>query len=365
MPLEYFNCPDGGKISIGDCMAIAGCRMVNEGLSIDRCVPLTILGEQTRERQYVGQMSVTELANDFLFHYLKRKFPYGTNPTIGAARFIGSASHYLLEKNPSTFVEPEVKVNHPLFHGTADSVSIDEWNAGYHVLTDYKIYASYSLRQLKGMTRVYTDSPDEFYQRATTVAGVKHLKGSPKQIAHWEEVSENADTHKEMRQLNYYRIGLERQYGYRFSRLEVCAIIRDYGAQARAIFDREIYRIEIPRMEISDEEFLDYTREQQDQQFYYLENNIEPPMCNDEARWFGRRCQSWCDVRDICRYGGENAVIVDDPEGSFSISGAPVLDASGSALVNTEPPLGQSHFLPDVESLVVDAPPLIQPPMVI
>ena len=207
MPLGYFNCPDGGKIMIGDCMAIGGCRMVNEGKAIDRCVPLTILGEQTRERQYTGQMSVTELGNDFLFHYLKRKFDYGTNPTIGAARFIGSASHYLLEKNPSTFVEAEIRVNHPLFHGTADSVAVDEWNAGYHVLTDYKIYGSYALRQLMGMQRTYSDSPDELYQRATTVNGTKFPKGHPKQVLSWEEIPDSADKHKEMRQINYYRLG--------------------------------------------------------------------------------------------------------------------------------------------------------------
>lgn len=343
MPLSYFNCPDGGTSPFGECMSIGGCRMVKEGKADDRCVPLEILQEQSKSRTYSGQLSVTELGNDFLLHYLKNKFDYGVNPTMGAARLIGQGVHYILEKNPSPYARTELKVRHPLFHGTADKLGIDEYNPGYYVLMDYKIYSSYSLRELKGMERVLVESETEMYQRATWVAnktgcdhqlfdvgggvvqctichGSRYPKGHPKLIPTWLEFSEKVGDTKEARQLNYYRIGLERE-GYPISKMQVCAIIRDYGAMARSTFDREIYTVNIPKLDIGEEEFLNWTADQQNTMFYYLSNNIEPPMCSDESRWYGRRCKDFCEVRDICRYGGENAVITEELEKDYIVLG--------------------------------------------
>ena len=146
--------------------------MVNEGLTDRRCVPVDVLQEATRERIYEGKVSVTGLDKDVRFHWLKEHRDYSVNPRIGAAKYIGTAAHYFREKRPAPGDQNEVQLDHELFYGTSDTLSIDEWT-GEYVLSDMKTRSRFSVKKM--------------------MEG--HLEA-------------------ETRQLNYYRIAWEETRGY-------------------------------------------------------------------------------------------------------------------------------------------------------
>ena len=152
MPIEFFYCPDGPTIAVSECLQKGGCRMVNEGLTYRRCAPRAILQESIKERRYEGHVSVTGMEKDALFHWLKEKVVYGVDPLESAARYIGNAAHYLMEKNPAPDTQPEVKVYHDLYSGTSDLVSIDEWT-GEYFLTDLKTRSCFRYANMIGLKR--------------------------------------------------------------------------------------------------------------------------------------------------------------------------------------------------------------------
>lgn len=324
MPLQFFICPDGGTIAINECLMKAGCRLVNEGVIdpstgqpyFDRCVPRAILQEQTKERRYEGHVSVTGMEKDPLYHWLKEKVAYGMEPTMGAPRYIGNAAHYLMEKNPAPETMPEVKVHHELYSGTSDLVSVDEWN-GEYVLSDIKTRSTFRYAAMIGLKKVMVPDPSgAVYKRGgTTKTGRVYRKGQPRMVEEWQVIPSEADMDAEIRQCNYYRMAWEAN-GYKIGRMEIVVIIRDYGQAAkRQGIEKHVKRIPVPF--IDDEELVMDAAIKQSEVAEWMTKDEMPPMCSDEARWYGKLCAEYCDVREICPYGGENAVFVTAPQGAF------------------------------------------------
>ena len=324
MPIGFFYCPDGGTIAIHECLQKAGCRMVNEGLAPDRCVPRDILQESVKERPYNMDegVSVTGLEKDALFHWLKAKAVYGVDPTKGASRYIGTAAHYFREHRVAPGDMPEVKLYFDVSHGTSDMVSIDEWTDGL-VLSDLKTRSIWALIKMLGVDKFKQPDPSG---AVYVKSGKWGRAGTPKMVdvrgQHCQkcgfiegihtccpncETPMWGDIHAEIDQVNYYRMGWE-SYGHKLDRMEIVDILRDYGGQAKTMgFDREIYRI--GPLPFIDNEIL--TQDAAIKQAVFAEamaGDEMPPMCNDEARWHGKFCADFCDVREICPYGGENAV---------------------------------------------------------
>ena len=316
MPIRFFHCPDGPTIEVHECLMKGGCRMVNEGLAIDRCVPRAILQESIKERRYEGSLSVTGMEKDALFHWLKEKVAYGVDPMMSAARYIGNAAHYLMEKNPAPETAPEVRVHHELYSGTSDLVSIDEWT-GENVLTDLKTRSTFRYAQMIGLKKVKVPDPTgEVYKiRGTRKDGTTYHKGQPKLVDEWRIIPSEADMDAEIRQCNYYRMAWE-QSGVPIARMEIVVIIRDYGQAAkRQGIRKHIHRIPVPRLD--DEELIADAAIKQAEVGEAMLSDEMPPMCSDESRWYGKFCADWCDVREICPYGGDNAVFTPSSQMGF------------------------------------------------
>ena len=316
MPIEFFYCPDGPTIAVSECLQKGGCRMVNEGLAYGRCVPRAILQESIKERRYEGHVSVTGMEKDALFHWLKEKVVYGVDPLDSAARYIGNAAHYLMEKNPAPDTQPEVKVYHELYSGTSDLVSIDEWT-GEYFLTDLKTRSCFRYASMIGLKKVKVPDPSGalYLRSGSRKNGTTYHKGQPKLVDEWQVIPSEADMDNEIRQCNYYRMAWE-SAGYKIARMEIVVILRDYGQAAkRQGIRKQIHTIPVPFMD--DEELILDAITKQKLVADAMVSDEMPPMCNDEARWYGKFCADYCDVREVCPYGGENAVFTKKDQMGF------------------------------------------------
>ena len=300
MPLTRFNCPDGESIEIPECLE--DCRMG------ERCLPLTMLRSFGRERPIVDKLSVTQLSNGTLLEYLRATHPYSTEPYNRSFPLIGTNMHSRMEENRGFGDLVEIRVDHDLFYGTADLLTPDEYFPNFYRLLDYKTYGSYRAGKFLGKQSVDVPS-GELYKRKTVRKGVTYWPGQekPTEVLYFDRDASEQDS--EAWQLNTYRVGLEAQ-GYKISDMEICVTLRDAGAQtARAGFDRNIYMMPIGY--IPDELVLERAELKQSKYRKALSSGVMPEKCSDDETWNGVRCKSWCEVRHLCPFGGENAVLTE------------------------------------------------------
>jgi N-acetylmuramoyl-L-alanine amidase len=98
--------------------------------------------------------------------------------------------------------------------------------------------------------------------------------------------------------------------------------VRDGGvqaAQARGV-DKLIYYVTMPRL--PDEEVLSYFMGKKVALLEALENNEVPPMCSEEDRWGGIRCERYCDVARHCAgycLKGAIDILIDAGHGGISL----------------------------------------------
>ena len=303
MPLTRFECPDGESIELAECLE--QCRLR------ERCLPKTMLRSFARERPFIDKLSVTQLSNGTLLEFLRATTPYSTAPFNRSFPLIGTNMHSRMEENRSFGDLVEIPVQHNLFYGTADLLTPDEENPGYYVLLDYKTYGSYRAGKFLGKKSVDVPS-GELYKRKTVRKGVTYWPGQekPEEVFYFDRDESEQDS--EAWQLNTYRVGLE-LLGYPISRMEICVTLRDAGAYtARAGFTRNIYMMTIRF--IDDDLILERAERKQTAYRNALATGVMPEKCSDTETWDGVRCQSWCEVRHLCPYGGDNAVLTKGEE---------------------------------------------------
>ena len=78
--------------------------------------------------------------------------------------------------------------------------------------------------------------------------------------------------------------------------------VRDGGIQAardRGV-ENKIYLIEVPH--IHNDHIEDKFTTKRDALVEALSLGKLPEMCSEEERWGGKKCQYYCDARDVCPY---------------------------------------------------------------
>ena len=254
MPAVGFICPDGTKIRFRDCLS--ACRKGR------RCLSLPTLRFISRQREWQGIPSVTQLIKGTRQAFLEITRPYFIDPKSRAYSLLGISTHGKLETPVDDVIwlsetPLTLDLGGGLFTCTLSGIP-DVYDGIERTLYDYKTSGSYAVAQ-----------------------------------------AINGEKREWVLQLNAYRLMIE-GLGYRVDRMVIQAIARDgntWIAKKRGI-DEAIVMIEMPRMD--DNEVVSYFRKKAEALRRALDTGYAPP-CSDEETWGGKRCEKYCDVADFCR----------------------------------------------------------------
>lgn len=282
-----FVCPDGDKITLTECMQ--SCRMK------ERCLTAPTLLLISKEREWNGVASTTQLLNGTMLEYLKLTKPYYVEPDSRAFMLAGSIHHEALEvvaKELGLAAEIALSIDRDIF----DLIESEEDGL---VLTDYKLWGSFKVAKVLGIV-VGGKVPDPSGAMYKT-SGKWGKAGSPKMVNSFKVDTSKADNWEAELQLNHYRVMLE-DLGVKIQRLQIQATVRDGGtaiSTSRGV-GRKVYRIPVNLLD--DEIVKDYFDFKRHCLKKALDKGWTEP-CNPKESWDGIRCKSYCDVSDYCTKG--------------------------------------------------------------
>ena len=287
--LEGFICPDGEKVLLEDCFN--HCRLEH------RCMTLPTLTLMSREREWNGVASTTQLLNGTMMEFLKLTNPYYVDPNDRVFMIGGSVSHRSLEevaKELGLPAEIPLSIDRDIF-------DLLEWEGKEPVLTDYKRWGSYRVVKALGIVKV-GEQPDP--SGAVYKTDSKYgKKGEPKMIPIWGRDESKVDIWEAQLQLNRYRVMLKRLIKLIIKRMQLQIEVRDGGlvvAYNRGIY-RNCYMIDIP--EIPDLIVEGYFSEKDKALHTALDQGHWELPCSVKESWEGARCEGWCDVWMYCPKG--------------------------------------------------------------
>lgn len=287
MPLKGFICPDGEKVELEDCLK--ECRLGEECLTLPSRVSIS------KERDWSGVASTTQLLDGTMLAYLKLTQPYYVDPDSRAFMLQGNKHHRELEivaKELGLAAEIPLSTDRDIF-------DLIEVRGNDLVLSDYKLWGSFKVAKVLGMQEVgkQPDPSGACYRSS----GKWGKAGSPKMLPFFQRVPDKADNWEAELQLNRYRIMLE-ELGLTIHEMRIQATIRDgglYMAYSRGVY-RNIYMIPVKKLDNNIvKEYFDY----KDSCLQWaLKHGWDEP-CNNQESWDGLRCERYCDVWEYCSKG--------------------------------------------------------------
>ncbi len=285
--LGGFYCQDNEKVTIQDCLI--QCRLG------ERCLTLPTLKLISREREWTGIASTTQLLQGTMEAWLKLTQPYCIYPKSRAFMLAGTWHHKALEDVAKELGLP----NEVALSGNRDIFDLVEIEDGQLVLTDYKLWGSYHVAKALGITEMgkMPDPSGALYQKS----GAWGKAGTPKMINKFEIIPDNADMWETELQLNNYRVKLK-ALGINIAKMQVQATVRDGGlavATSRGVTEN-IYKIPV-RM-LPDNDVIEYFTGKDHDLQQALEHGWTEP-CNSRESWDGRKCADYCDVWNWCSKG--------------------------------------------------------------
>lgn len=287
MPLEGFYCPDEEKVKLEDCFE--QCRLG------ERCLTLPTLVTLSREREWSGVASTTQLLNGTMMEYLKLTQPYYVNPQTRAFMLAGSKHHKALEeiaKELNLPAEIPLSIDRDIF-------DLLEFEGKELVLTDYKLWGSFRVAKALGIEQIgkQPDPSGVVYKSS----GKWGKAGSPKMVPVFKENPDKAERWEAELQLNRYRVMLE-ELGLTIHKMRIQATVRDGGiaiAYGRGVF-KNIYKI--PVKFLDDMDVLGYFTVKDANLKLALASGWTIP-CSKEECWEDMRCKRYCDVWNYCPKG--------------------------------------------------------------
>lgn len=286
MPAVGFIYPNGNTVSF-DEVREGKVNVLEMGMSLPTLI------EMSKERDPNRKPSTTELLVGTCESYLKRTEEYFVNPQDRAFSLAGTMHHSKLEQHEDERHLLEQKLEQFNITGIADL-----YDKETKMLIDYKNTGSYKCAQLLGMT--YRLSPDPSGAKYKS-SGKWGKKGSPKMVKQWYRDEGLAEYGDWGWQLNWYR-HLLTMSGHEVDKMYIQVTLRDGGLAVSRDkgLDNNIYLIEVPKYddEVLENRFL----KARDELLEALNTDNIPQKCSSEETWNGRKCQSYCDVRNLCPY---------------------------------------------------------------
>lgn len=287
MPAKWFECQDGRKIEIQACLN-GKCRMKN------RCADRSYLQLVSREREWTGTPSTTQLISGTMYAFLKLTKDYAIYPGDRAFMVHGTKGHAILEgmDDECSFLEERLQLEEGIT-GIADAIEVED---GITTLWDRKTSGSYRVMRAIGLFQ-YDHPTSEVFKTGPR-------KGQPKTVKMFSQRDDMKDTWDWDLQLNLYRIMFERIYGH-VDKLKIMCVVRDGGtwiAFNRGIYDNTYV---IPIKILDDKIILDYFEEKRRNLLQALDKGEWQIPCNEHENWGGLKCDRYCDVSMFCPLGIE------------------------------------------------------------
>ena len=286
MPAIGFKYPEGDTISFQDALE-------DRKLDVERMgVYITALEEMAKQRDPDRKPSVTECLTGTCEAYLKRKKEYYIDPQEHAFALAGTLHHARLENNAK---EESAELS---LEGMDITGIVDLYDEESKSLIDYKNAGSFKVAQALGLDFYLEDDPSgAVYLRN----GKWGRKGQPKKVKRYWANPEKVDLGDWDWQINCYRYMLEKQ-GKEVNSMYVQITVRDGGIQAardRGV-ENKIYLIEVPY--IHNDHIEEKFMTKRDLLLEAINLDKLPNKCSEEETWYGKKCEFYCDVRDLCPY---------------------------------------------------------------
>lgn len=285
MSATEFICPNGDKLPIKQCLSLCPHHI--------RCMgkpTLEAVANSVQDRKLGRKYSVTELIAGTREIFLKKTTDYAVNPQDQIFAMHGTAVHSICEKNSSSLVLTEIRLNNDLFTGQIDAYG-DLLGNGKKVLLDYKVTSSFKAAMALGYYKI-EEPTGEYYK-----TGLK--KGQPKtkkvlktdglrHILEWAI------------QVNAYRMLLE-EHQFPVEDMYIQMYIRDYSLRVskERNIEQPIYLIKINKISnVWIRRYFEIKKRRLDQA---IVNGVIPLYCRKSESWGGRKCENYCNVSDACQ----------------------------------------------------------------
>lgn len=288
MAYDSFICPDGQVCKIDDC--IQKCR-IPEKFEAGRCLSKRTLLAITKQREWKGVPSVTQLLSGTRETYLRITKTYPIDPQQMIFALFGTGVHNLLEKfTPDNSISEERLLDPTgTYSGAYDCYDEEEG-----VLYDVKTYGSYKTMKVMGLVKIKEPILDESGNIK------KYRNGKP--MYNTTFVQGRKDRFDVAVQLNAYRICLE-GVGKKVNTMLVEIITRDagtYSARDRGIFtNAQLIKIN----KISDRWIQRYMLKKAELLHEALNTGKMPAPCKHRETWGGLKCKHYCPVWMYCDVG--------------------------------------------------------------
>ena len=287
---KWYICPDKEKIEITECLK--ECRLDN------RCLSMRTLGYISKEREWKGCPSVTQLLAGTRQKYLEITQNYAIDPQNLLFAMLGTGVHTAQEDHTPEQDLAEERLSLGYVNG-----AYDYYEKSTQTLYDTKTWGSWKVAKAMG-----------YYQKweycGVYVKGAK--KGEPKYESKFVPGG-HKDRFDLAAQMNCYRLMLERK-GYPVKNMLCEVICKDGGskvARSRGI-DRIGYLIPVNR--ISDNWIETYFKKKSERLLEALYTETLPPVCSKRENWETRKCVGFCPVWNFCDKGIELNKIKDEEE---------------------------------------------------
>lgn len=245
----------------------------------NRCAPKSYIDLIiNNSRTWTGIPSATQLLNGTCEEYLKVTNDYAVEPDKLAFAVSGTKKHANFEQYAGD--NSETRIFALGISGQPDEIEGD-------TVIDYKTSGSYKVAQCLGIQK--TKIPDGFYKN-----------GKPKFASIIDKVEPDLGEYK--MQLNIYRVILNQITPERIQNMKIFFIVRDGGtiaAISRGI-DKNIYYVNVPK--IPNQEVIKFIDTKRDALIEAVNTKTLPDKCSPSECWDGRKCEKYCEVRDICPY---------------------------------------------------------------
>ena len=292
--LEWFRCPDGKLMTIKDCLKCVGsCR---HG---ETCLSQPTRYEISREREWSGKPSTTQLLNGTMLEFLKLTKPYAIDPDGMMFALLGTRHHQQLEVSAKTLGLPSEVA---LTGGDRDIIDLLEPDGvGGYILTDMKTWGSYRVAKALGIVAggKVPDPSGELYK----ASGAWGKAGTPKMVNRFIVDKSKAENIEAELQLNHYRLLFEEKFHLTISKMRLQVVVRDGGLQVangRGI-TRNSYIIPIAKMD--DDKVRSYFHNKEVDLLQALSQGSWDTPCSNFECWDGNRCREYCDVWQFCPKG--------------------------------------------------------------
>lgn len=294
MPLTKFKCPDGQEIPVEECLK--GCRLkgaINQFTGepycpSGRCLSRRALQSIANTREWKGTPSTTQLLRSPCENYLEITTDYAIDPIQQVFALFGTQVHAQLEANTPEGGTSEVRLKDDVSSGQFDFIDAEGKPEGHVSLYDTKTYGSYVAAKVLRI-------------QAHEKSNGTYKNGKPRKIKFFTR--DGMFGHMDLPiQLSDYADKIEEKLGVKVDDINVEIIVRDgntYIATSRGV--TEPYYL-VPIHRISTHWVKAFMKARAERLKKALDTGIVPPPCSYRDSWEGRKCESYCNVRDNCPY---------------------------------------------------------------